>query len=231
MSVQTNTPDTAILPPAQQQVCPLLAPLKSTFVLYGGTAITLYLRHRDSVDFDLFSHEPFQPESMIEEFPFLQGVQILQSQPNTLTVLLRPDPQATGTVKVSLFGDLDFGCLDTPHDTVDGVMRVASPKDLLAHKLKVLLQRVEPKDYHDIDALLNSGLDLAEGLAGAKLMFPEFAPQECAKALTYFKEKALRPLPADLKNRLVAQTARLGVLPGVSLYAATLSPPQQHQSR
>jgi hypothetical protein len=37
------------------------------------------------------------------------------------------------------------------------VISVASLDDILAHKLKTILQRVEIKDYADVDALIQSG--------------------------------------------------------------------------
>jgi hypothetical protein len=49
-------PKTEILPKAQREIWPLLAPApKFSFVLYGGTAVALYLGHRISIDFDFFS--------------------------------------------------------------------------------------------------------------------------------------------------------------------------------
>ena len=43
-------PKTAILPQAQQEIWPLLAPAAAlSFVLYGGTAVAVYLGHRISV--------------------------------------------------------------------------------------------------------------------------------------------------------------------------------------
>ena len=52
-------PRTEILPKAQQEIWPLLAPApRLSLVLYGGTAIALHLGHRISVDFDFFRTEP-----------------------------------------------------------------------------------------------------------------------------------------------------------------------------
>jgi hypothetical protein len=93
-------------------------------------------------------------------------------------------------------------------ETPDGVLEIASLQDLLAHKLKVLLQCVETKDYLDIDALLNSGLDLVCGLAGARALFPAFAPQECLKALTYFNDPPLETLSIELQERLLSAGGR-----------------------
>ena len=120
----------------------------AAFVLYGGTATALYLGHRESVDFDFFTERTFQPDELLTKFRFLRGVEILQTQPDTLTVLTAGDDD--DRVKISFFGGLGFGRLKDPQQTPDGVLQVASTQDLLAHKLKTLLQRVEIKDYLDV---------------------------------------------------------------------------------
>ena len=109
----------------------------------------------------------------------MREVEVLQSQQNTLTVIT--EGPKTGGVKISFFGGLKFGRLAQPRSTPDGVMNVASLDDLLAHKLKTILQRVETKDYVDVDALLRSGLSLSAGLAGAQLLLPAFARKRLGK--------------------------------------------------
>jgi hypothetical protein len=154
--------------------------------------------------------------SCLESFPATR-----QSQPNTLTVITAGGE--TGGVKISFFGGLSFGRLAQPRKTPDAVMNVASLDDLLAHKLKTILQRVETKDYADVDALLRSGLSLSSGLAGARLLFPAFAPQECLKALTYFEDEALRDLTRDLEERLLSAVTSVRSLPIVTLASSALS--------
>jgi hypothetical protein len=121
-------------------------------VLYGGTAVALHLGHRQSVDFHFFTDRSFQPAELLAQFRFLGGSELLQTQRNTLTVLTTGEIAPGGEmdsangVKISFFGGLEFGRLDNPERTPDGVLEIASLQDLLAHKLKVLLQRVESKD-------------------------------------------------------------------------------------
>ena len=56
---QRFNPKTRILPEAQKEIWPLLAPApRLSFVLYGGTAVALHLGHRTSIDFDFFRSEP-----------------------------------------------------------------------------------------------------------------------------------------------------------------------------
>ena len=222
----TSFPRLEILPLAQQRLWPELANVSDEgFVLYGGTAIALYLGHRESADFDFFSDRTFQPDDLMAKFGFLRGSELLQTQPDTLTALTagagnnsHPD-----RVKTSFFGGFHFGRLKDPKRTPDGVLEVASLQDLLAHKLKVLLQRVEIKDYLDIDALLRHGLDLAEGCAGAHALFTAFAPQECLKALTYFNDPSLETLSEPLKERLIKAAAGVKSIPKAKIKSKTLS--------
>jgi hypothetical protein len=135
------SPRADVLPLPQRQLWPELVVVQNeAFVLYGGTAVALFLGHRESVDFDFFTHQQFQPEDLLSKFRFLSGAEVLQSQSDTLTVLIRPVVDEEDSVKVSFFGGLTFGRLEDPQSTVDGVLQVASPQDLLAHKLKVLLR-------------------------------------------------------------------------------------------
>ena len=219
----TSFPRLDVLPAAQKKLWPELASVTHEgFVLYGGTAIALYLGHRESVDFDFFSDRTFQPDDLIAKLGFLRAAEILQTQENTLTVLTH-DVGDGNQVKLSFFGGFQFGRLNDPRTTTDGVLQVASVDDLLAHKLKVLLQRVELKDYLDIDALLHDGLNLARGCGGARALFPTFAPQEALKALTYFKDASVAGLPEPLKRRLVTATAHVSTIPPVAVKSKTLS--------
>jgi len=213
----TLVPRMEVLPAAQREVWPLLEEFKEDFVLYGGTAIALRVGRRTSVDFDLFSGAPLDPAVILRSARCLQGAEVLQMQPNTLTVsLANSEP-----VKLSLFGDLSIGRVADPELTEDGVVRVASAIDLLGTKLKVLLQRVEIKDYLDIAALLGIGLTLEEGLGCARALYGSvFPPMECVKALTYFEERPVRELDDDtqafLENRVASWSGEIATIERVS---------------
>jgi hypothetical protein len=57
------SPHLESLPEPQQRLWPELKDTPKTFVLYGGTAIALYLGHRQSEDFD-FPFARFKPPSL-----------------------------------------------------------------------------------------------------------------------------------------------------------------------
>lgn len=127
-------------------------------------------------------------------------------------------------IKVSFFGGIGFGRMGVPELTADGVAQVASRDDLMATKLKVLLQRVEAKDYSDIVALLTRGVPLDRGLAGARLLFgPAFQPSECLKALVYFQGGDLDTLSLDSQRTLIDAAAAVGPLPQIALASHTLT--------
>jgi hypothetical protein len=122
-----------VLPPAQRRLWPEMAQVSGeAFVLYGGTAIALYLGHRESVYFDFYTDRTFQPEDLLAKFHFLRGSELLQTQRDTLTVLTAGDGNDSHRVKLSFFGGFDFGRLKDPERTSDGVVEVASLQDLNA---------------------------------------------------------------------------------------------------
>jgi hypothetical protein len=195
-------PRTEILPQPQREIWPFLAPtVKLGFVLYGGTAVALRLGHRSSLDFDFFTEHAIDPTELGQHFEFLPRSKVIQQQKNTLTVLA---PAKSGDVKISFFGEIGIGRFGIPELTHDGVVRVASLLDLLATKLKVILQRIEAKDYQDIAAILRSGERLEDGLEGATALYSSsFQPSEAVKALTYFEGGDLETLSSGDREYLI----------------------------
>lgn len=210
------------LPGPQRSIWPQLAPaLQLGLVLYGGTAIALRLGHRTSIDFDFFTQNPIDPEELGRHFVFLRQAQVIQQQKNTLTVLAASQG---GSVKISFFGDIGFGRVGSPELTSDQLIKVASLEDLLATKLKVLLQRVESKDYRDIVAILRRGVALETGLAAAVSMYsPNFQPSEAMKALTYFEGGDVGSLPPSERDYLIRAVSRIRSIPVVGVVSRSLS--------
>ncbi len=218
-------PHLEILPEAQQQLWPSLAGLAGAgFVLYGGTAIALRCGHRVSVDFDFFSDKPLDQQRLSRLLPWLASAQVLQDQPDTLTVLSAASELESG-VKVSFFGGLAIGRVGVPEISADGVALVASPLDLLATKLKVLLQRAERKDYQDVAVLLGCGLSLADGLGAAKALYGvQFPVRECLKALVYFVDGDLAELGLSERRQLEQAVLAVDAIPSLERTGSELGP-------
>lgn len=195
-----------ILPAAQRRLWDELEQVPEPFTLYGGTAIALHLGHRDSVDFDFFGTEHFDPAELAASLPFLAGGETIQNQPNTLTMRIDRD----GPVLVSFFGTPKIGMVKAPSICADNGLKLANILDLAGMKASVVQRRASWKDYVDIDALIMAGIDLSHGLSAAKIIYGDvFNPQITVKVLSYYGEEDLLALPKDIKRRL--QDAVLGV--------------------
>ena len=218
-------PRIEILPLAQQRLWPELHPAAGLgFVLYGGTAIALRLGHRASVDFDFFSEKALNRDAIHAAFPFLATSIVLQDQPNTFTVNVPWGDAEREYVKVSFFGTIGFGRVGEPEITEDGVLQVASLDDLMATKLKVILQRAEAKDYRDIAAMVSAGMNLSKGLSAARELFGiNFQPSESLKAMVYFDDGDLHTLTRDEKQCLIKAVSAVRDLPRVEVIARQLT--------
>ncbi|MBF0137442.1 MAG: nucleotidyl transferase AbiEii/AbiGii toxin family protein [Magnetococcus sp. DMHC-1] len=82
------TPHLEILPLPQRILWNEFDQIPGEFILYGGTAIALHLGHRQSVDFDFFGEQDFNPDRLVAHLPFLHDAKIVQKEANTLSVPL-----------------------------------------------------------------------------------------------------------------------------------------------
>jgi hypothetical protein len=205
-----------VLPPAQKEIWPQLAPAPDlSFVLYGGTAVAL---HRVSIDFDFFKAEPLDKARIATSFQFVRNARIIQEDENSLVMDV---PMPSGSVKVSFFGGLAPGRINDPLRTRDLVLLVASLEDLLATKLKAILDRAEAKDYRDISAMLSAGVSLEKAL-GAFATNYQRDPALPLKALGFFKDGDLPSLSKADQDLLRATRDRVSDVPEVSLLKGLL---------
>lgn len=104
---------------------------------------------------------------------------------------------------------------------------MASLDDLMATKVKTVMQRIEAKDYRDVAALLRAGVSLPCALASASQMYgsANFQPSESLKALVYFKGGDLETLSQQDKQVLVEAVGAVRDLPRVEILSTVLSDP------
>jgi hypothetical protein len=209
-------PNLTMLPPPQRRLWPELANTPEMFTLYGGTALALRLGHRASVDFDFFSTAPFNPDYLAQSLPYLKDAERIQVAPNTLTCRV----DRGGSVLLSFFGNLRLGQVAAREYAQGMTLSVASLLDLAGTKVAVIQQRAEVKDYLDIDALLQHGVDLPTALAAGTVVYGRrFNPLITLKALSYFDDVPM--LASDVRQRLTAAVAGVDVtkLPVLRPYA------------
>jgi Nucleotidyl transferase AbiEii toxin, Type IV TA system len=207
------SPRLDILPAPQRTLWPELAETPADFTLYGGTAIALRLAHRQSVDFDFFSLEPFEPGALLNKVSYLRGAAPRQSSPNTLSV----NVDRGGPVQLSYFGGLGIGQV-APAENVEGPgFKVASLIDLAGMKVATLPQRVALRDYLDIHALLTQArIPLPEMLAAAGIIYgAQFNALVSLKAIAYHNDFTLAQLPKPVRDDLLkaAKATDVGDLP------------------
>ncbi|MBX3165266.1 MAG: nucleotidyl transferase AbiEii/AbiGii toxin family protein [Bacteroidetes bacterium] len=150
----------------------------SSFVLVGGTAMSLQIGHRKSIDIDLFSSEPFDVDEM---FSFLESNYDYYNE-----VLL----------KNSLMGRVDSIKLDVithqykwlkPALTIEGV-RMVSLEDIAAMKLNAIMGNGSRlKDYVDI-AYLSSVFSLQQMLGFFEEKYPRNNSLMAFKSLSWFED-------------------------------------------
>jgi len=209
-----------VLPEPQREIWPLLAPVRVLhFVLFGGTAVALYLGHRVSVDFDFFRSEPLDKGKLTTALPLLLDARVLHEEENTQVFEVQ---MPSGPVKLSFFGGLGFGKINLPLLTSDSVLLVASQEDLLATKLKATLDRAEAKDYRDIAALLAAGVSLPRALAGFGKMFGR-DPGLPLRSIGFFKDGDLATLPEVDREILRAARDAVSEIPDVAVVSGSLA--------
>jgi predicted nucleotidyltransferase component of viral defense system len=127
----------------------MLIPELKDFNLVGGTALSLRLGHRISVDLDLFSHSQFDNEKIIEclQFNFASRFLLTSSLSNKLGVFSFIDDVKIDVCRHN--GEL----IDKIYEE-DGV-RMWGLKDIAASKVNAISKRATKKDFWDINELLD----------------------------------------------------------------------------
>ena len=117
----------------------------SDFRLVGGTALSLYLGHRKSVDADFFSNKEFdQNEAAKKLGELLPGFMMLKKSKHGFTGVYQG-------VKIDLY-TWGMTFLEPPFEAEE--MRMADIRDVAALKMEAVTNRKEEKDFRDIHTLL-----------------------------------------------------------------------------
>ena len=118
-----------------------------------------------------------------------------------------------------------MGVITSADQEQTGVALLASTLDLLATKLKLLLQRAERKDDQDVATLLASGLALSDGLAAVQALYGlGFPVSECLKALVVFADGDLAELGSGDRWRLEQAVLAVDMIPKLERLSGELGP-------
>jgi len=159
------------LGPAQRALLRQLSAtdLAQTFYLTGGAALAaFYLHHRESLDIDLFSREPFDAKKVVRLVNSVAEGPVVPHRVHDRYEFAVP---IAGEVLRVEFMHYDFDLVAPSGRAYLGI-RVDSLRDILANKLSAILERSEPKDYVDILFLLrHPDLSLATGIEDCRKKF------------------------------------------------------------
>jgi hypothetical protein len=184
----------------------------------------VFARRSRPIDFDFFTEKPIDKAALQSAFPFLRQSTVLQDEPNAYTVLVPCGEAHDQHLKASFFGTIGFGRIGQPEITDDGTVQVATLEDLMATTVKVMLQRIEAKDYRDIAAMVKAGVSLSKGLSGAREMYGRsFQPSESLKAMVYFEGGDLHTLTQNDREALIAAASAVRDLPNVEIVSRELA--------
>ncbi len=193
------------------------------FVLYGGTALALRLAHRESADFDFFTHEAFSARELLDELRWLGRLEVMEMRDNDLAVI---EP---GGVQLAFYGGLDLQAVAEPSLVAENGLVVASVYDLAGTKAKGILDRSEWKDYVDIAMLLRAGHCLADVIGYATAIFDrrlDFPTQVFLRSLVWFEDGTAGDVSADIRSELERAVYDLALadIPLVQPFRATITP-------
>lgn len=169
-----------ILSVAQQELLPLIKSFGAKFSLCGGTAIALHIGHRESIDFDLFTHDELNVSTLRKKLSLAdKGFLVLIKNEDEYTVVVKG-------VKIT------FLRYPFPFDSAvqsDEIVPVPDLLTLAAMKAYTLGRRSKWKDYVDLYFIFSKYHSLGEVVRKAETMFgAEFNEKIFRAALAYFED-------------------------------------------
>lgn len=160
-------------------------PALEDFYLVGGTALSLHLGHRISVDLDLFSNSEFDTQELVQKLENEISIErIIGEAKNTLNLVI-------DNVEVDILRH-NYPLIE-PVSIVDGI-RLLSEKDIAAMKLSAIARRGSKKDFYDIYFLLQKySIDDIFSFYQQKYHNKELF--HIVKSLVYYGEADYEPQP------------------------------------
>jgi hypothetical protein len=169
-----------ILTQEQDRLLSLVKKFSKNFGLVGGTAIALYIGHRESIDFDLFSNEPFENQKIRRKIvDFGTYPRVIRDEIGQYTFFI-------GNVQMTFFEypyPIDFS------RPFEDIVRIPNLLTLAAMKIFALGRRAKWKDYVDLYFILKDFHSFEEISQKAKELFgEEFNERIAREQLGYFDD-------------------------------------------
>jgi predicted nucleotidyltransferase component of viral defense system len=181
-------------------------PMLDSFYLVGGTALALQLGHRVSIDLDLFTPEPFDPNEIIEKM----------SENFDFSVVSEGSAMVISTINDI---KVDFVKMSYPilfPSILDEQVRMLDIRDIAAMKLKAVTQRGSKKDFYDIYFLLQI-MSLDEIIQLFKEKFKQYEIFHVIKSLTYFEDAENNADPILFDKKITWQKVKTEIIGTVKM--------------
>ena len=169
-----------ILTKRQADLLPLLKLFSKDFGLVGGTAIALYLGHRQSIDFDLFSLKDFDNLKIRRKILKSQKLfKVIRDEIGQYTIVIKG-------VRLTFFYypfKIDFS------KNFENIIKLPDLLSLAAMKAHALGRRAKWKDYVDLYFVIKHRHGVKEIIKKAQKIFGnEFNEKIFRTQLVYFKD-------------------------------------------
>jgi len=162
-------------------------PALSDFNLVGGTALSLQLGHRKSIDLDLFGSSEFDADQLFMILSKLGSTTLNFSSKNSLGLFIND-------VKVDIIR-YDFPLINPV--IISDSIRLLSIQDIAAMKLSAIAKRGSKKDFWDLFFILKD-YSLQQLLGFYEQKFGKESLFFVVKSLSFFDDADLEPDPIKL---------------------------------
>jgi len=169
-----------ILTKEQRLLLPLVSQFKNEFGLVGGTAIALHIGHRESIDFDLFSHKEFDNLSLRRRIEKVRPIS---------EIIINKKSEFTFIIDGVQFTFFQYPFEINYSETFENTFRMPTLITLAAMKAYALGQRAKWKDYVDLYFIIRDFHPLAEIINESETMFGKsFNAKLIRQQLSYFDD-------------------------------------------
>lgn len=177
-----------VLNQRQLKLLPFLKFFRKDFFLVGGTAMALYLGHRKSVDFDLFTGKKFSRKLILKK--------IRESKLKINSVLVDNEDEYTIVLNGVKLTFLFYPFVVNAEHSFERFIKMPALVDLAAMKAYALGRRATLKDYVDMYFVLKKHVSFVEIVKRAKKIFGNFFNEKLFREqLCYFEDVDLNEKP------------------------------------
>lgn len=169
-----------ILTSKQVNMIPLVKLFSKDFYLVGGTAIALHIGHRRSIDFDLFTKEPFDNNRVKRVIMNKTKIQnVMRDEKGQYTIIV-------DGVHITFF---QYPFTITADHLFERVINLPDVLTLAAMKAYALGRRAKWKDYVDLYFVIQKYHGISAIINKAHSIFgKEFNERLFREQLSYFKD-------------------------------------------